>query len=259
MAIIYNDQTGQYEWDYAGSGPMPNSQAPFDPATGLPYTGDQLPPGVNGWNSSATGAGWDTTGQYTPTGAPIPQDTKISKATPVTVKIPPTTPPATAGGGGNTGGGFQWPEFHAPRFSYDKQFSYQDFAAPTLEQAQNEPGYAFARDEGLRALTNSQAAQGVLRTGGSLKDLIGWGNRFAEQNYGNVFNRATQSYGLNRANAADAFNQNYGIARDVYDRNYNASLAEFAPKQQAAALTFSDQYNRWNAILQALLNQSNQG
>jgi len=69
----------------------------------------------------------------------------------------------------------------APKFS---------FRAPSLDEARNEPGYEFARSEGNRGLEQSAAGRGVLRTGGTLKDLASWNNRFAEQNYGNVFDRS---------------------------------------------------------------------
>ena len=210
-------------------------------------------------------------------------------------------PPPSDGGGGDSGGGSysspssfnvssSWPGFTAPQlptiapfqappaFSYDKYaeptpFSYDPFAAPSLEQAQNEPGYAFARDEGVRALQNAKAARGTLNTGGTLKDILGWGNRFAEQNYGNVYNRAAntydrnrgnafegwganervraEAYDRNRGNAFDTYKTNYDVGRDVYDINrgtsldmfdraYRSALGEFAPRFDAAQATFQD-------------------
>lgn len=176
----------------------------------------------------------------------------------------------------NTGGGYDfntptawdWPTFTAPRFegvgdfAAPPAFSYAPFAAPSLADAQNEPGYAFARDEGQRALETAAAARGIARTGGTLKDLIGWGNRFAEQNYGNVFNRSAQTYGMNRENALgnyltnynvsrDVFDRNYGQARDIYDRDYQAALAEFNPRFEGSRLSFEDAYRRWRDALDA--------
>jgi hypothetical protein len=110
-----------------------------------------------------------------------------------------TNPPSGGtGGGGGGGGGTDHPSGPATyNFGPVPQFSYADFQGPTLADAQNEPGYAFARDQGLGALQASQAAKGILRTGGSLKDLIGFGNKFAEQNYGNVYDRAARTYNMN--------------------------------------------------------------
>jgi hypothetical protein len=109
-----------------------------------------------------------------------------------------------------------------------------------LAEAQGEPGYEFARREGQRALENAAAGRGVLRTGGTLKDLIGWGNKFAEQNYANVFNRA-----------GDIFERNFGVERDIFDRSYRGALDEFQPRQRQSELTFEDNYRRWKAQLEA--------
>jgi hypothetical protein len=102
-----------------------------------------------------------------------------------------------AGGFGGDGGDF--PSFGGrSRLTYDipgaPRFRAPTFKSPTLEDAQNEPGYAFARNEGQRALESSAAAKGTLNTGGTLKNVLAWGNKFAEQNYGNVYNRALSAF-----------------------------------------------------------------
>lgn len=88
------------------------------------------------------------------------------------------------------------PRFSAPRFS-----------APTAESALNEPGYQFRLKEGERALENSAAGRGVLRTGGTLKDILSYGQNFAAQEYGNVWDRAARKY----------------------DFDYRAALGEWSP------------------------------
>lgn len=211
--------------------------------------------------------------------------------------IPGTATDTTTGGGGGTygqGGGsnFAFPTFTPPvytpgapftpgQFAAPPAFSYKDFSAPTLADAQNAPGYQFAVSEGRKALENSAAARGVLRTGGTLKDLFSWGDKFAEQNYGNVFNQASQTYGTNRNNAADTYRTNYGISKDVFDTNYGASkdawsmnnqsgldtfdrlyrgsVDAFNPSFQAASLKFSDLYNRDRDKLNALTQLSGYG
>lgn len=196
-----------------------------------------------------------------------------------------------AGGGGDIGGGgdpsasWQWPSYTAPSYqsagpftprrgTWDyTPFAYKEFNAPTIEQARNNPGYQFAAQEGINRLENSAAGRGTLRSGMTLKDIIGWGNKFADQNYDQVFNRELTTYGTNRNNAFDAYKTNldtdfnkfsteYGIDRDVYDRyasdtqsgnNYrlSASQAEFAPKFDASKLEFADAYAKWKAKLDA--------
>lgn len=203
---------------------------------------------------------------------------------------------------------FEWPQFTAPQFTAPQPFSYpefsyggydapdpfqyENFSAPTMDQAAQDPGYEFARTEGLRALTNRASATGSARTGGTMKDLITWGNKFADQNYGNVYNRNLQTYGTNRNNAfeswganelarAQAYDRdrgnafgnyetnrnnaasdymtNYGVSRDVFDRSYTGALDEFRPKQDAAQRTFDDLYRRWKAELDATMGTANMG
>lgn len=217
-------------------------------------------------------------GVFYPTGAAYP-----TSPAPATNTETPTPPPPTEGGndGGGGGGGYDssgfiWPQFTAPRFDpgdpfvAPPPFSYDPFKAPTLAEAQNEPGYAFARDEGIGALEASKAAQGILRTGGTLKDILKWGNRFAEQNYSNVYNRSANTYDRNRNNAADnyrtnynvskeTFDTNYGIRRDKYDRDFRADLAEFDPKMTAAQMTFDDLFRRWATSVGATSNIASAG
>jgi len=187
---------------------------------------------------------------------------------------PPPNPNTNEGDRSNEGYDFsrptpwEFPEFSAPKFSGignftpPPAFQYDAFRAPSLEDARNEPGYEFARGEGQRALETSAAARGIARTGGTLKDLISWGNKFGEQNYGNVFNRGAQTYGMNRENALgnyltnynvsrDTFNTNYGQARDIYDRDYQGAIAEFNPKFEGSRMRFEDMYRRWRDGLDA--------
>ncbi len=203
-------------------------------------------------------------------------------------------PAGGSGGYGGTGGGsdFQFPQFAPPQyqpgaafggglFRPPKPFEYGDFKAPTLEEAQNRPGYQFALDQGRKALESSAAARGVLRTGGTLKDLFSWGDKFGEQNYGNQFAQDLTSYTTNRENAADAYRLNYGISKEAFDANYGSSkdvydranqqgldtfdrlyrgaTDTFNPQYNAATLKFSDLYNRDRDKLNALTQLAGYG
>ena len=90
------------------------------------------------------------------------------------------------------------------------------FTAPTIAQAQNEPGYQFALGQGTKALTNSAAASGNLLTGNTGEALQQYGQQFGEQNYQNVYNRAMQQYllGYNQfeTNQANLFNRYASLA-----------------------------------------------
>ncbi len=70
----------------------------------------------------------------------------------------------------------------------------QQFQAPTLQQAQNEPGYQFALSQGTQALDRSAAASGNLLTGNTGEALQQYGQNLGEENYQNVYNRSLQQY-----------------------------------------------------------------
>jgi hypothetical protein len=86
-----------------------------------------------------------------------------------------------------------------------------------------DPGYQFALQEGQKALERSAAARGTLRTGGTLRDLVDYGQRSAAQQYQNVYDRALGSYGVNRETA----------------------LAEFDPRFSAWQTGMQDDLSRW--------------
>ncbi len=111
------------------------------------------------------------------------------------------------GGGGGGGGGpaldpsalFQLrgvPGFKAPRFK-----------APTAEELLADPGFQFRLGAGREALERSAAARGVLRTGGTFRDLLEYGQKFGSQEYENAHNRAL----------------------GVYDRDFQAAKSEYDP------------------------------
>jgi hypothetical protein len=219
-------------------------------------------------------AGFDqTSGNWHPELGTL-QDTSVTAPPPPPVP-PPVLPPGpgpttTSGGGGSSSndfaGGFQWPTFTAPTFTapapfsygdftYDAyqapekfsygDFSYDPFTAPTAEQAAAESGYAFARDQGLQAINNRASSLGALRTGGTLKDLAGWNQGFAAQNYGNVFNRASSMYDTNRNNAFQNYTTNRSGAFDVWGAN-ELNRAKTYDTNRANAFNIYDT-NRANA------------
>lgn len=98
------------------------------------------------------------------------------------------------GGGGFDGGG--WAQQFAGPGGVPK-FEYTPFQAPTWQDIQNDPGYQFRLSQGTDAIQKSAAAQGLLRSGGTLKDILNYGQGLASQEYGNVFNRALQGWQAN--------------------------------------------------------------
>lgn len=154
----------------------------------------------------------------------------------------PSGPQPSGGGGG--GGGFQSnmgdfgqgnygdvPDFNAPRWQAPPEFVYdKKFAAPDEAGLQKDPGFQFRLDQGRKALEASAAGKGILRTGGTLKDLVNYGQNFATNEYANVYNRNFNEYKFDYDKEADIYARNYNLKRDVFDRNYKAAYDEYAPK-----------------------------
>jgi hypothetical protein len=57
-------------------------------------------------------------------------------------------------------------------------------------------------------LERSGAARGVTNTGGTLKNILDYGQQAASQEYGNVYNRAAGAWGMNEAARQAAFGLN---------------------------------------------------
>lgn len=68
----------------------------------------------------------------------------------------------------------------------NKLASMPDFTGANL---QNEPGYQFALNEGMKGVTNSAAARGGLLSGAALKAASQYNNDYASTKYNDAFNR----------------------------------------------------------------------
>lgn len=159
------------------------------------------------------------------------------------------------GGGGDFGGAmspgdFQgfgtWPSYQGQTFDPGPQFTYKDFVSPTAESMLQEPGFQFRMDQGRKALESSAAGKGVLRSGGTLKDILGYGQNFASQEYGNVWNRALGEYDTNRANQFGIHQAQYGQRGDQYRFAEDANRFGYNAKQQQAELDAKEAFDRWS-------------
>ena len=129
---------------------------------------------------------------------------------------------------------FTYPDFVPPpgaEFSYrgfeaPAPFEYPDFVAPTGEAVFDDPGYAFRRREGERALENRASALGALRTGGTIKDFINYNQAFASNEYGNVYDRQVRDWTTGYNTKADTYDRNYRNVLDDYVLGYNRAIGE---------------------------------
>jgi hypothetical protein len=166
---------------------------------------------------------------------------------------PWATPPAGPPEDTRTGMKWAWdeipdaPGFKGPdTFSYGDfdapdKFTYGDFQVPGAEGMYADQGYQFRLEQGRKAVEASKAAQGKFLSGETLRDLMTYGQGMASQEYGNVFNRATDTYKLNRGNAEDIWNKGYDMDKDVYttnranasdmwDKEFDLETARYAPE-----------------------------
>lgn len=145
-----------------------------------------------------------------------------------------------------------------PTYQPPPDFNYADFGGfdqwnpTTAQDLYADPSYAFRRDEGAGVLQNSAAARGVLNSGGTLSDLIKYGQQFASNEFGNVDTRRfnawdtgnrnkLDTYSTNRNNAAQNFATNYGIGRDAYQTLANNNETDYQRQEQ----NWRDQRDTW--------------
>lgn len=88
------------------------------------------------------------------------------------------------------------------------------FVAPTAATEQNDPGYQFRLKQGMEALDRGAAASGNLLTGGTAKAEQQYGQDYASNEYGNVYNRALGQY-----------DQNYNIFENNQNNTYSRLAA----------------------------------
>lgn len=129
-----------------------------------------------------------------------------------------------AAGGGSDPFSFNSDQFNSNPFTSAWPGSFPTFTkapafTPTMgEDIYADPGYKFRLGEGEKALQQSAAARGLLNTGGTAKDLIGYGQSFASNEFNNVDQRRRGDYTLNYGTQVlDPYQNAYKNAMDSYN------------------------------------------
>jgi len=155
-----------------------------------------------------------------------------------------TNPSAGAGAGAGAGSGtttgpapsfnaptFTAPTFNAPGYTPPPAFKFDDFKAPSVDEALNDPGYQFRLQQGQNSLQNWAAARGTLNDSGTAKSLIDYGQNAGSQEYQNVYNRDFNTWNANLGNAMNTYATNYGSQYlDPYSIQFQGANAAFAPQ-----------------------------
>lgn len=150
------------------------------------------------------------------------------------------------------------PPFQYADYEGAQPFTYDDWRAPSVEQAMQDPGYQFRVGQGVGALQRWAAAKGTLNDSGTAKALIDYGQNAGSQEYANVWNRDFNAYQTNRRGALDTHNVNEGNrfnayktnrqgAVDTYNTNYQTQYVDpYKASYQAALDTYEPQQEAWN-------------
>lgn len=136
---------------------------------------------------------------------------------------------------------------------FQKDFTMQDF--------QQDPGYAFRMSEGQKAIERSAAARGGLGSGATMKALARYGQDFASNEYQNAYNRfnADRDRRYNRLSSVAGAGQNAVNSTANAGMNYanqaGGNLIGAGNAQAAASLATGQSYaNTVSGIGQAGLN-----
>lgn len=113
-------------------------------------------------------------------------------------------------------------------FKASKAFDYPNFQAPTGDELlKADPGYLFRIGQGEKALEQSAAARGVLNSGGTLADILSYGQKAASQEYGQFYDRTLDAYKTNRDNQLGIYGTNYDVGATDFQRNYDRYIDDF--------------------------------
>jgi len=174
----------------------PNPQAPQVPTLTQindayrKYLGRPLAEGEYNkyWNWSGTPADWQVNWQDTIQYSPEAQAYAKSQQGDPKILMSSPTGPFQGWNGWGTNGPPAWTD-------------------PTMAQVEQQPGYQFSLQQGQQALEQDKAQQGLLYGGGTLKDILTFGQNFAAQQYSNYRNQALNSYQTNVGNWSNAWDR----------------------------------------------------
>jgi ElaB/YqjD/DUF883 family membrane-anchored ribosome-binding protein len=120
------------------------------------------------------------------------------------------------------------------------------FTAPTLQQAEQTPGYQFNLQQGTQAIDENAAANGTLMTGNTGTALENYGQGLAQNAYQQTYNNALSQYQTNVAGLQGAVNTgltstgqlssaNLGIAGNTANIDLTAAQQQMQQINNAAA------------------------
>ncbi len=149
---------------------------------------------------------------------------------------------------------YQAPELQQPDpYQAPDPFQYDAWRGTTADDLTVDPGYQFRLEEGRKALEASAAARGLLRTGGTMKDLLNYGQEAASQEFSNVDARRRADYQTGYTTASDIYDRNANTGRYGYEQSVDAAQRQY----DAATLNAQSEYAPRLASWQAARDDAN--
>lgn len=87
--------------------------------------------------------------------------------------------------------------------------------APTMDQLEQTPGYQFTRDQGLKSVQNSYAAQGLGQSGAALKGAADYASGLASTTFNQQFQNWLSTQNLNKDLRSQMWDQRLNIYNQV--------------------------------------------
>ena len=139
------------------------------------------------------------------------------------------------------------------------------FTAPTLQQAEQTPGYQFQLQQGTQAINENAAANGTLLSGNTGTALENYGQNLAQNAYQQTYNNALNAYQTNVSTAQGAANTgltstgqlantNLGISGQTTQTDLTAAQQQALQINNAAQAKASGIIGSNNAITGAISN-----
>lgn len=163
----------------------------------------------------------------------LPGPSRVAAPPPAPGPVPGPLPGPDRGGGGGPrppgppSGGFRPPIYgaypglpgvpDAPTPNLPSWVTPGAYQAPTMAEAENDPGYQFGRQQGEDSLQRWAAARGTLNDSGTAKALLDYGRNAATQQYTTVDARNRDTYKTNyQTQYVDPYLNAYKSALDVW-------------------------------------------
>jgi hypothetical protein len=115
-----------------------------------------------------------------------------------------------------------------------------------MQNIQNDPGYKFRLNEGLKGVSGSAAARGMTNSGANMKALTRYGQNYASGEYQNAYNRLSQMAGF----GTNANSQNANAGQN-YANQYGSNMAAIGNANAAGNMASA------NALASGLGNAAN--